>query len=312
MSDDRVHSLADLETWRFDGVPLAVLGDPVAHSLSPAMHNAALADMATRDPRFKRWRYFKFHVAPEDLPRALPLFHARGFLGLNLTIPHKVIAVGLVRRIDPPAAQAGAVNTLRRLDDGFEGFNTDGYGISRGVEEDLGTRIAGSPVVLLGAGGAARGTAVTCLREKCAALWIGNRTAANLDALLREIAPLAADARVEVRGFDLAKPPADFLPRDALVINATSSGLKPGDAPPIDLAALPGEPRIYDMIYNPPETPLLRAARARGCRAANGLSMLVHQGVRALEIWSGASVSAPVMRAACAAALGGKRGEPSR
>jgi shikimate dehydrogenase len=303
MSDDRVYSLADLDTWTFDGVSLAVLGHPVAHSLSPAMHNAALADMATRDARFTRWRYFKFDVAPEDLPRALPLFHAKGFFGLNLTIPHKVIAVGLVRRIDPAATQVGAVNTLRRLDDGFEGFNTDGYGISRAVEEDLGTRIAGTPIVLLGAGGASRGTAVTCLREKCAALWIGNRTAANLDALLNELTPLATDARVIVRGFDLGAPPAD-LPPDALVINATSSGLKPGEAPPIDVAMLPGHPSIYDMIYNPPETPLLRAARARGLRAANGLSMLVHQGVRALEIWSGASVSAPVMHTACLASLG--------
>jgi shikimate dehydrogenase len=303
MSDDRVHTLADLDTWRFDGVPLAVLGHPVAHSLSPPMHNAALAEMATRDARFARWRYFKFDVAPEDLPRALPLFHARGFLGLNLTIPHKVIAVGLVRRIDPPAAQAGAVNTLRRLDEGFEGFNTDGYGISRAVEEDLGVRIAGSSIVLLGAGGAARGAAVTCLREKCAVLWIGNRTAANLDALLRELNPLARESGVAVRGFDLGAPPAD-LPRDALVINATSSGLKPGDASPIDVATLSGRPHIYDMIYNPPETPLLSAARARAFRAANGLSMLVHQGARALEIWSGTSVSAPVMHAACLAALG--------
>ena len=162
-TEDRVHTLADLDDWRFDGVALAVLGHPVAHSLSPPMHNAALADLAARDPQFAHWRYFKFDVEPRDLRTALPRFHACGFRGLNLTIPHKIIAVELVARIDPAAAEAGAVNTLRRLDEGFEGFNTDGYGVSRAVTEDLGMTIAGSPVILLGAGGAARATAVTAM-----------------------------------------------------------------------------------------------------------------------------------------------------
>ncbi len=299
MSDDRVHTLADLDDWLFDGVALAVLGHPVAHSLSPPMHNAALADLAARDAAFAHWRYFKFDVEPRDLAVALPRFHARGFRGLNLTIPHKIIAVDLVRRIDPAAAEAGAVNTLRRLEDGFEGFNTDGYGVSRAVQEDLDVTIAGSPVILLGAGGAARATAVTALREGCAGLWIGNRTAKSLIELMRTLRPLATRAGISLQGFDLAKPP-DSLPADALVINATSVGLKPADPAPMDLSPLPGQPRIYDMIYNPPDTPLLRAATARGLRAANGLSMLVHQGARALEIWSEQAVNAAVMRAAIA------------
>jgi len=298
-SEDRVHTLADLDDWRFDGVALAVLGHPVAHSQSPPMHNAALADLATRDPQFANWRYFKFDVDPRDLRAALPRFHARGFRGLNLTIPHKIIAVDAVQRIDPAAAEAGAVNTLSRLADGFEGFNTDGYGVSRAVTEELGVGIAGSAVVLLGAGGAARATAVTALREGCASLWIGNRTANSLIDLMRTLRPLAQRASIPLQGFDLNQPPAG-LPPDALVINATSVGLKPGDPAPIDLTTLPGQPRVYDMIYNPPETPLLRAASARGLRAANGLSMLVHQGARALEIWSGQSVNAAIMRAAIA------------
>ena len=297
MTNDRVHTLADLDSWRFEGVALAVLGKPVAHSLSPAMHNAALADLASREEAFGRWRYFKFEIDPRDLRTALPRFHACGFLGLNLTIPHKIIAVDLVRRIDPAAAEAGAVNTLRRLDEGYEGFNTDGYGVSRSVTDDLGGSIAGSPVILLGAGGAARAAAVTALREGCTALWIGNRTASSLIELVRTLLPIAARSKISLRGFDLANPPAE-LPPDALVINATSAGLKADDPPPIELSKVPGQPRVLDIIYNPPETPLLRAAKARGLRAANGLTMLVHQGARALEIWSERPISAAIMRSA--------------
>lgn len=303
MNSERVHTLADLDTWRFDGTALAVLGHPVAHSLSPPMHNAALAELASSKPEYTTWRYFKFDIDPSLLAEALPRFHRCGFAGLNLTIPHKVIAMDLVKRLDPAAAETGAVNTLRRIDAGFEGFNTDGYGVSRAVQEELGATLAGSPVVLLGAGGAARAAAVTCLREGCAGLWIGNRTRGKLAHLLRGLAPVTAQTGVPLKVFDLTRPPDD-LPADALIINATSAGLKVDDPPPIELSALSGQPRIYDMIYNPPETPLLRQAAARGLRAANGLSMLVHQGARALEIWTGASINTSVMHTACRTALG--------
>lgn len=302
MSTDPVHTLADLDDWRFDGVALAVLGHPVAHSLSPPMHNAALADLAAREPTLSNWRYFKFDVDPRDLRAALPRFHARGFRGLNLTIPHKIMAVDLVRRIDPAAAEAGAVNTLRWCEDGYEGFNTDGYGVSRGISADLEVTLAGSPVALLGAGGAARAAAVEALREGCTGLWIGNRTANSLIELMRTLRPLATRAQIPLQGFDLANPPAD-LPADLLVINATSAGLKAGDPPPIELSKLRGQPRIYDMIYNPPETPLIRAATSLKLRVANGLTMLVHQGARALELWTGQTVNAAIMHQACQAAL---------
>lgn len=294
-----VHTLADLEHWSFQGTSLAVLGQPIAHSLSPAMHNAALAELAARDARFGSWRYFKFEVDPADLPNALPLFSQRGFLGLNLTIPHKIIAVDLVHRIDPAAADAEAVNTLRLMPDGtYEGFNTDGHGVVAGIAEDLERTIEGSPVVLLGAGGAARAAAVTCLRGGCSGLWIGNRSQPNLRALADQLAPTARRLGIALETFDLAAPPATLAP-DAIVINATASGLKPGDPPPIDLRRIPGRPCVYDMIYNPPSTPLLQAARELGLRAANGLTMLVHQGARALEIWTEQPVPTQVMLQAC-------------
>lgn len=300
-SPDSVLTVADLAGWSHPGPALAVLGHPIRHSVSPAMHNAALAALARTQPGFAAWRYFRFDVPPERLPDALPRLHAAGFHGLNLTVPHKVLACDLVAEIDPSARAIGAVNTLRRTATGWRGFNTDGHGLAAGLRETLGVALAGGHVVLLGAGGAARGAAVECLQQRCASLWIANRTRANLDALLAALQPLAGT--IPVRGFDPAEPP-DAIPAGAVVINATSAGLKPGEPAPIDLRRLAPGAKVYDMIYNPPQTALLRDAAALGLPHANGLSMLVHQGARALEIWTGAAIPAPVMHAAASAALG--------
>lgn len=302
-SNATVHTLADLEHWSFPGTALAVLGHPIAHSLSPAMHNAALAELGARRPRFASWRYFKFDIDPADLERALPIFAAKGFVGLNLTIPHKIIAVDLVHRIDSAAADAEAVNTLRLMPGNlYEGFNTDGHGVIAGIAEDLGRTVSESPVILLGAGGAARAAAVTCLHGGCSSLWIGNRSQGGLRALADQLAPSARRLGVPLETFDLAAPPAR-LPADAIIINATASGLKPGEPPPIDLGKVPGRPCVYDMVYNPPVTPLILAARQLGLPAANGLTMLVHQGARALELWTEETVSTSVMLQACKEAL---------
>ena len=304
MHDDaRTYSLADLEAWSRTGVSLAVLGHPIKHSISPAMHNAALAEMTRRDARFADWRYFRFEVPPEELPRALDLLHAKQFRGVNLTVPHKILAFGSPRvvQIDPAARQVGAINTLRWRSDGWEGYNTDGYGLHEALREDLRGDLADTHVILLGAGGAARGAAVECLQSRVASLWIANRTRDNLDALLALLAPLAGE--IPVHGFDPRNPPSS-LPADAWVINATSAGLKPSDPAPADLATLPTPRGVYDMIYNPPETVLLASARSRHLPAANGLSMLVHQGARALELWTGESVPVDAMRRAARAAMG--------
>lgn len=298
---DDILSLADLDTWTFDGKALAVLGHPIRHSVSPAMHNAAIAAMARTRGELARWRYFRFDVPPAELADALPRLHAAGFHGLNLTVPHKVLARGLVAEVDAAGARIGAVNTLRRTVAGWRGTNTDGYGLATALREDLEVSLAGATVVLLGAGGAARSAAVECLQQKCAALWIGNRTRDRLDALLTDLQPLAAGSAL--RGFDPVNPP-DALPAGTVLINATSAGLNPDEPAPIDLPRLPADVRVFDMIYNPPQTSLLRTAARLGRPHANGLGMLVHQGARALELWSGTPVPAPVMRAAARTALG--------
>lgn len=286
---------------------LAVIGQPIGHSISPAMHNAALAALARTSPEYAAWRYFRFEIPPADLPRALQLFHAKKFRGLNLTVPHKVLAFDHVAAVADAARPVGAVNTLLWTERGWLGHNTDGYGLATALRADLGCDLAGTHVILLGAGGAARGAAVECLQRRCASLSIANRTRENLAALLALLQPLANG--LPLRGFSLAAPESGEawadLPAGALVINATSAGLRPDDPVPIDLQRLPRPASVSDMIYNPPQTPLLRAAALLGLPHANGLSMLVHQGAKALEIWSGvpAGSTAPAMAAAARAAL---------
>jgi shikimate dehydrogenase len=263
------------------------------------MHNAALSAA----PGFAGWRYFAFDVPPADLAAALDIMGSYGFRGINLTVPHKVLAFGMVSSLDAGAEDAGAVNTLLREGAGWRGFNTDGYGLATGIREDLGIGLAGTPVVLLGAGGAARGAAAECLREGCSGLWIVNRTRSHLDALLADLAPLAG--KIPVRALDASRP-SKGLPTGAIVINATSAGLHRDDPSPVDLANLAGIGAVYDMIYNPPATKLVQQARALGLPTSNGIGMLVHQGAMALEIWTGlpAVKTAPTMRGAAAKALG--------
>ncbi len=303
IENSEVLTLDALDTWAHAGPSLAVLGHPIKHSISPAMHNAALAELSRNERDYSAWRYFRFDVPPADLPAALDRFHAAGFHGLNLTVPHKVIAFSHVTQIDPDALRIGAVNTLLRKSDGWRGYNTDGYGLAAAIRETLGHELAGSHIILLGAGGAARGAAVECIQRGCASLSIANRTHENLDALLSSLAPLAGG--IPLRGFDPARPPAN-LPSGALVINATSAGLRLTDPAPVELSALPRPSAVFDMIYNPPLTPLLQAATVLGIPRANGLAMLVHQGAKSLEIWSGAPAiqTAPAMAFAAHAALG--------
>lgn len=302
-SPDATFTLADLETWSRPGTSLAVLGHPIKHSISPAMHNAALAELTLRDSRYADWRYFRFEIHPDDLPRALTLLHAQKFRGVNLTVPHKIIAFDRVAEIDPAARPVGAVNTLLWTERGWRGHNTDGYGLAAAVKETLGLDLAGATILLLGAGGAARGAAVECLQQHCAALWIANRTRENLEALRALLAPLGSD--VAVRGFAPDEVPAN-LPRGTLVINATSAGLRATDPLPLALPTIPRPAAVFDMIYNPPATALLRAAETAGIPCANGLGMLVHQGAKALQIWTGvpAEQTAPTMAVAARAALG--------
>lgn len=299
MDTERTYTLADLETEDFGGTPLAVLGYPVKHSVSPAMHNAAIAKLKRQNSRFNDWAYYRFEVKPEDLHQALPLFHQKSFLGLNLTVPHKVLAMDTIKGVSPDGERMGAVNTLVWNELGYDGFNTDGYGLKTGLEVDLAARLKGAHVILLGSGGAARAAAVQCLLDDCAQLYVGNRSPERLSGLIDILSAMPGSHAVQT--FALGQLPTD-LPQSGIVVNATSLGLQADDPAPIDVSQLPKGWKVYDMIYNPQQTRLLKDAEAHGMATANGLSMLVHQGARSLEIWSHDEVDAhSMMSAACEA-----------
>lgn len=295
-------TLEELADFRHDGTALAVLGHPVAHSVSPQMHRAALLAMAQTQHVFADWDYFKLDVPPECLPEAVPLLWDKRFLGLNLTIPHKVDAVRLVKSIDPEAEAMGAVNTLKRLPGGgYAGYNSDGYGIEMALRRSFGVDIKDADILLLGAGGAARATAFHCLFRGCRSLTIGNRNPERLSELLNLLSEHGFGERIN--GFELDGSPYGkdglALQNELLIVNATSLGLKENDPAPIDLTPFKGVAKVYDMTYGCINT-LARQALALGLPYADGLSMLVWQGVRSLEIWSGSKVPAqPMMSAAC-------------
>jgi shikimate dehydrogenase len=268
----------------------AVLGQPIKHSASPAMQNAGMTALHLN------WRYLAFEVNPAELGAVIAGAKHLGFVGLNLTVPHKLLAVSLVDELDESARRWGAVNTIRFEPDAAgkviaRGFNTDADAVTRSLREDLQTELKGSRVLLLGAGGAGRTAALKLAAEGVAELFLVNRTQVKADAIAAEIRTQFSTVRVTTNY------PAGEVD---LVLNATSLGLKADDALPFDSKqfSLQQARAAYDMIYRPAETPFLAAARASNCRCANGIGMLLYQGAKALEIWSGQSAPIAVMRAA--------------
>jgi shikimate dehydrogenase len=281
----------------------AVFGHPVQHSASPAMQNAGLAALGLN------WRYLACDVRPDDLRQAIAGAKAMRFIGLNLTVPHKVLALDLVDNLHPSAKDYGAVNTIvfegrdhagawRPLGQlGKEtaeevrshGYNTDADAITRAVHEDLSMELCGAKVVLLGAGGAGRVAALKLASEGVAELFLVNRTLQKAEALAAEIT-----ARFPGLNATAGYPGHKVT----LLINATSLGLKSDDPLPLDATrfSLAQAESVYDMIYRPAETPLLKAARGAGCRTANGSGMLLYQGVKALELWCGQNPPIHLMR----------------
>jgi len=268
----------------------AVYGSPIAHSASPAMHNAAFAKLGLN------WRYLAFEVNPKNLRTAIEGAKAMNFAGINLTVPHKLLAVDMVDDLAESAKKWGAVNTIK-----FEtgkggkvravGFNTDADAITQSLSGELKLKLRGSKVLLLGAGGAGRTAALKLASERVAELFLVNRTQNKVEIIAREIKKQFPRIKVSV-GFPKIKVD--------LILNATSLGLKAGDASPLDenQYSLKQTRAVFDMIYRPAETKLLAAAKKSGCKTANGLGMLLHQGAKAFEIWTGKTAPLEVMRRA--------------
>ena len=252
-----------------------VIGWPVAQSRSPVLHGHWLSQYGIRGT------YLPLPVKPEVLPDAIRGLRALGFSGCNVTIPHKLGALNLVDQVDPVAARIGAVNTVVVQDDGMlSGFNTDAYGFLaslRDVRDDF--KANAGPIVILGAGGAARAVVVSLLDDGAQDIRLANRTAERAQELSR-IDP----ARIRVIDWDMRN---SALEGAALLVNTTSQGMV--GYPPLDIAldALPKAAMVSDIVYNPLETPLLAAARKRGNIAVDGLGMLLHQAVPAFEAFYG-------------------------
>lgn len=290
MSAPETLTPATLAAASFPGPQLGVLGDPIAHSLSPAMHGAALAALGPTHPELAGWRYHRLHVTAAELPAALRTLHAKGFVGLNLTVPHKVQALGLVESLSAEARRAASVNTLIATPTGWTGHTTDGQGFLAALQERTGRAVAGRPVVLLGAGGAARAVAAACLDGGCAHLTIHNRDAAKAS----ELAAALADSRAHGTGLDTLT----ILPAEALVVNCTTLGLKADDPSPLGATALHPGHFVFDTTYAATPSRLLRDARAAGADGCDGRPMLRWQGALAFRLWTGVLPPAEPMRRA--------------
>jgi shikimate dehydrogenase len=264
-----------------------IFGDPIGHSLSPAMHNAALAAMGIEAC------YHAFRVPPERLKDALFGAEAMGFGGLNLTIPLKELALEIIPA-DELARAIGAVNTVS-FDGRMIGHNTDGEGALLSLQ-DAGVQVRGGKIVLIGAGGAARAIAYTLAREG-AEIAIANRNVKRAEELAESIGGSAFGLK------DLER----LIPRADVVINATSVGLKDGDPRLVPARLLKKGQVVLDIVYSR-ETTLLKEAAKAGALALDGVMMLVYQGAIALEIWTGRKAPIDIMEQAVRASLSEREG----
>jgi len=262
----------------------AVIGDPVRHSLSPALHNAAFRACGLD------WVYLAFAVPTGRGAEALEGMRVLGIEGLSVTMPHKQDVAWSVDVLHPQATKLQSVNCVVRLRDGrLEGHSTDGDGFVDSLLE-AGVDPSGRRVALLGAGGAARSVAVALAAHGVADLVVVNRHVERAESCAALVGPLA---RAGTTG-DVAQ--AD------LVVNATSVGMG-GQGLPVDPARLHADQVVADLVYHPIRTPLLDAAAAAGATTVDGLGMLVHQAARAFELWTGVEAPVAAMRAAAEAEL---------
>ncbi len=278
---------------------LGVFGDPVLHSKSPVFHNAALraAGIAAS--------YVKIHVPVEKAPAAFRALPKAGFLGVNVTIPHKAAALVAVDEADDYARRSGSVNTVVVQGNRLLGFNTDGPGLVRAIREEFSVDLRDLRVVLLGAGGGAgRAIAVQCAMESCERLVLVNRTWEKAQTLASELAPFFRTDRLvgpieRIQAIPLEESALrQQLAHADLVINATSVGMRRTDPPLIPPSLLTPNLMVYDTVYASGKSRLLEDAASAGARCANGLSMLLHQGALSFEIWFNRPAPLEVMRAA--------------
>ena len=274
---------------------VGLIGKPLKRRHSQVMHDAAF-DAAGIDGR-----YVLLELEPDGVEDAVREARGPGWFGLGVTAPYKRVVAAMCDEVEGDAVAIGAVNNVARTGSGgLVGFNTDAPGFHAGVELAMGRPLPGAEVVVAGAGGAAHAVVFACLRAGAGRVTVANRTVASAAALVDRFAEVGSGVRSAVA---LDDPAFEAALRSAdLAVNATTVGmLDPGTTIPVE--ALPSWATVFDLVYVPAETPLVRAARARGLRAANGSEMLIAQAAIAFERWTGVAGMADVMRAAVAPLL---------
>ena len=268
---------------------LGVIGDPIGHTSSPAMHNAAIAALGLD------YAYVAFHVRPDELGQAIEGMRALQIAGLNVTVPHKQGVMAHLDEVSAEAVAIGAVNTVVNCQGRLVGYNTDAFGILESLKRDGGVERLPAQVALLGAGGAARAILYALLQcEEVERILLLNRTCSKAESLAED---LDQSGRVVVEGMN-----ASSVAEVDLLINSTSVGMYPQEeaSPLADASVLHADMLVADIVYKPLKTRLMMQAEAVGARAFNGLGMLAWQGARSFELWTG---SAPPVDAMMAAAL---------
>jgi shikimate dehydrogenase len=257
-------------------IPLAgVIGDPISHSLSPRLHGHWLRRYGLKG------HYVPLHITHANLAEALRILPDMGFVGVNITIPHKEYVLDLASTVTDRAALIGAANTLTFLGDGrIQADNTDGQGFLANIRQRLpGWTASAGPALVLGSGGAAKAIISALISDGAPQVFVANRTRARAEGLKEQFG-----ARVEPQ--DWTRIP-DLVERSALIVNTTSLGMTGQPPLTIDLSRLSPPTVVTDIVYAPLETELLQAARAAGCETVDGLGMLLHQAVPGFERWFG-------------------------
>jgi shikimate dehydrogenase len=277
---------------------VGLIGDPVAHSVSPVFQQAAL-DVLGLDGRYEAWL-----TTAAELPARIASLRATGVLGANVTVPHKQAVVPLLDEVEVTVRRTGAVNTILHRDGRLTGYNTDVQGFVDALRLDGGFDPAGARVAVVGAGGAARAVVWGLLDAGAGMVTIVNRTPARAAALAKDL----DDPRA---GYWPGSPEADtttaILEACDLIVNCTSVGMLHSaqeQESPIPAGAISPGTFVADIVANPLVTPLLRVAAERGCRNLGGLPMLVRQGAAAFELWTGQPAPLEIMRAAARQAMG--------
>ncbi|MGP3609266.1 shikimate dehydrogenase [Anoxybacillus sp. PDR2] len=253
-----------------------VIGCPVHHSLSPLMHNGAFQQLGIEA------YYHAFHVEKDQLPAAIQGLKALGIAGANVTIPHKTAVMPLLDEIDEMAQRIGAVNTIVNENGRLIGYNTDGPGFVRALCEETKTVIKGKRILLVGAGGAARGIYFALASEQAARIDICNRTRSTATQLIEE-----ADVSIDSSVYSIEEA-EKHLDEYEIIINTTPVGLYPNvEAMPLSLDRLKADTVVSDIIYNPLETKWLQEARQKRAIVQNGVGMFIYQGALAFEKWTG-------------------------